>query len=173
MNDFRTLTERERQDIIQRTIDTSAMYEKTFGNCAQCCLAGLSDIFPDLGIDNKVFKSAFGFGGGYAVTTKGTCGALNGAAMAISLILGRERNNMEADHKACYDAVFKVYAQFIERFGGIRCCDVQTSLFGQCFDFRIDGESEKYAEAGGHTECSKVVGAAAGYVAELIVSGAL
>lgn len=173
MKDYTKLSDTEKQGLVQKAISAAHDYEQKYSNCGQCCLAGLSDAFPDLGIDDKIFKSAFGFGGGYGQATIGTCGALNGAAMAISIITGRERSDMANPPQFCYDLAYKILKEFEAKYGGIRCCDVQKSLFGKCFVFREKGEGDGYAAAGGHDKCATVVGTAAGMVAKLIVNGEL
>ena len=173
MKDYSILTKEEKEALIQKARDIGYQYENRYGNCSQCMLASLSDVFPDLGIDDRLIKSVYGLGGGFARTTFGTCGALSAAAVAISLRLGRERQKMDEDPEACMFAAGKVYNQFVEKYGGPRCRDVQTKLFGVSHEFLKEGETEKYIEAGGHDKCGKVVGSVAGFVAELIVNGEL
>lgn len=173
MKDYTALPEEEKKALIRQAYEAGYAYENAYSNCGQCTLAALSDVFPDLGIDDKIFKSAFALGGGFGQSTKGTCGALSGAGMAISLILGRERSNMENVTQNCFDAAYQVYEKFAEKFQGPRCCDVQKTLFGECFEFRKEGQLEGYLNAGGHSKCGTVVGTAASLVAELIVSGGL
>ena len=171
MKDYSKLSPEEKKALVQRAYDAGYHYEHTYSNCCQCTLAALSDVFPDLGIDDKLFKSAFALGGGFGQSTCGTCGALSGAGMAISLLLGRERSHMDTPTQNCFDAAYQVYEKFCETFGGCRCRDVQTSLFGECFEFRKKGRLEGYLAADGHAKCGTVVGTAAALVAELLVSG--
>ncbi len=173
MKDYSVLTPEEKQALVQKAYERGYYYENTYSNCGQCTLAALSDVFPDLGIDDKIFKSAFALGGGFGQSTLGTCGALSGAGMAISLILGRERSSMDKVTQNCFDAAHKVYEAFASKFDGCRCCDVQTHLFGECFEFRKEGKLEGYLAAGGHSKCGTVVGTAASLVAQLIVDGEL
>ena len=171
MKDYFSLPEQEKKALIQRAYDAGYNYEFHYSNCGQCALAALSDVFPDLGIDDKVFKSAFGLGGGCGQSTMGTCGALCGAVMAVSLVLGRERSDMEHPPQAGYDAANEIYQEFVKNFDGPRCCDVQTHLFGRSFTFREEGMGEAYAKAGGHSKCGIAVGTAAAIVAKMIVDG--
>ncbi len=171
MKDYSVLTKEEKDSLVQQAREAGYRYENQFGNCPQCTLAALSDVFPDLGIDDKLFKAMYCLGGGVARTTQGTCGALSGAAAAISLVLGRDRQNMEEEPHACMEVAEKVFDRFVEKYGGPRCCDVQTALFGKNHVFIEEGETEAYFEAGGHTKCGHVVEDAAGWVAELIVRG--
>ena len=173
MQDYSKLPLEEKQALVQKAYDRGFYYESTFSNCGQCTLAALSDVFPDLGIDDKIFKSAFALGGGFGQSTLGTCGALSGAGMAISLLLGRERSDMAHGTQECFDAAYEVYCKFVEKFGGCRCHDVQTCLFGTCYRFREEGQLDGYLASGGHDKCGTVVGTAAALVAQLIVDGKL
>jgi len=171
MKDYSVLTKEEKDMLVQKAREAGYQYENRYGNCPQCTLAALSDVFPDLGIDDKLFKALYCLGGGVARTTQGTCGALSAAAAAVSLVLGRERQNMEEEPHDCMKVAEKVFDRFVEKYGGPRCCDVQTALFGRNHVFIEDGETEAYFEAGGHNKCGHVVEDTAGWVAELIVSG--
>lgn len=173
MKDYSILSAQEKDALVQQAYDAGFRYENTYSNCAQCCLAGLSDVFPDMGIDDKLFKSAFALGGGVGQSTLGTCGALSGAAMAISVILGRERSNMTEIPQICFDLAYKVYEQFTAKYGGPRCRDVQLTLFNRCHEFRKPGELDAYLAADGHGRCGTAVGTAAALVARLIVDGEL
>lgn len=173
MKNYSALSAEEKEALVKAAYDAGYNYEHKYSNCGQCTLAALSDVFPDLGIDDKIFKSAFALGGGFGQSTKGTCGALSGAGMAISLVLGRERSDMSHVTQDCFDAAYRIYEQFTEKFGGPRCCDVQNALFGQCFEFRKEGQLDGYLAADGHGKCATAVGTAASLVAALIVSGAL
>lgn len=173
MKDITMLSAQEKDALIQKAYDRGYYYENAYSNCAQCVLAALSDVFPELGIDDKIFKCAFSLGGGYGQSTLGTCGALSGAGMAISLLLGRERSDMEKVPQECFDLTYKVYEKFTKKYNGPRCCDVQAALFGECFEFRKEGRLDAYLAADGHAKCGTAVGTAASIVAELIVNGEL
>ena len=115
MKDYSVLTKEEKDSLVQQAREAGYRYENQFGNCPQCTLAALSDVFPDLGIDDKLFKAVYCLGGGVARTTQGTCGALSGAAAAISLVLGRDRQNMEEEPHACMEVAEKVFDRFVEK----------------------------------------------------------
>lgn len=170
MKDYTLLSPEEKQALIQKAYDRGYFYENSYSNCGQCTLAALNDVFPDLGIDEKIYKAAFALGGGLGQTTRGTCGALSGAAMAVSLLLGREMSHMEAVTQNCFDVAHRIYEKFSAKFEGMRCCEVQTHIFGRYYEFRKEGELEGYLAAGGHSKCGTVVGTAASLVAELLVN---
>lgn len=57
-------------------------------NCSECVMTAFLNHF-DTGLPKEVVKLATGFGGGMG-HTKNTCGAITGAVMALSAIVGRE-----------------------------------------------------------------------------------
>ena len=57
-------------------------------NCAECVMTAFMNHF-DTGLPKEVLKLSTGFGGGMG-HTKNTCGAITGAVMALSAIVGRE-----------------------------------------------------------------------------------
>ena len=73
-------------------------------------------------------KIATGFCGGVS-RTRGTCGAVTGALMAINIFYGR--NNPSAQLDQSYPPVQKFVKMFEDKFGSINCmqlidCDLST-----------------------------------------------
>ena len=62
-------------------------------NCSECVMTAFLNHF-DTGLPKEVVKLATGFGGGMG-HTKNTCGAITGAVMALSAIVGRENGRRE------------------------------------------------------------------------------
>ena len=173
MKDYSKLTPAEKEDLLQKAYEAGYKYELSYGNCPQCTMAGINEIFPELAVSDEIFRCGFGMGGGCGCCTRGTCGALNGAAMVISHHMGRERSKMDQFTPACTDAVRQIVLQFEEIFGGIRCCDVQKHLFGESFDLSCEEGNDAYFAAGGHDQCAKVVGTAVKLFAKLVLDGGL
>lgn len=171
MEAYKNLSQEEKALLVQKAYDRAYYYEKNFGNCPQCTMAGISDVFPELGISDEIFQCGFGLGGGCGCYTKGTCGAVNGAAMVVSHLMGRRRDNMEGFTPECTDAVRRIITQFDRLYDGVRCCDVQTHLFGESFDLSTKEGNDAYFAAGGHDRCAEVVGTVAKLFAELLVEG--
>ena len=91
-------------------------------NCAESVLLALS---KGLGLSDGagafIPMMATGFGGGIALNGD-TCGALNGAVIAISLVLGRSKPLQSRD--LCYKAVDRLYQDFKGEFGTCKCCEL-------------------------------------------------
>ena len=109
---------------------TDAAVERFKGgfNCAQSVLAAFA---PDLGLPEAVaLKLAVPFGGGMG-HTRGACGAVSGAVMALGLRFG---SNVAGD-KEGKERAYTIARRFIEEFrarnNGVLCpellgCDIAT-----------------------------------------------
>ncbi len=160
----------KREDVLKKVYEIAFAYERDLGNCPQCLLATMHDIF---GIgDDDSFKAATGFAGGGGLTGDGTCGALVGSIMAIGLVLGRDKEGHRSRKGAgrAYGAAKKVTDRFSEEFEGVVCKDVQKKIFGRSFDLLNKEDYEKFEKMGAHTDkCTDVVGKAAMWTADIIL----
>lgn len=90
-------------------------------NCAQAVLGAFGD---DVGIASPtLFKIAEGFGGGMG-NTEGTCGALSGAIMVLSL-LSSSGDPERVTKRSTYALVGDAYHRFVEQTGSAVCKDLQ------------------------------------------------
>jgi C_GCAxxG_C_C family probable redox protein len=139
--------------------------------CPQASFAALQDVFQFR--DDTLFKALTGFLGGGGDTCEGPCGGLVGGVAAIGYFFGRTRT--EFDFKI-WDLSMRVlikrlYDEFTEKFGGIRCKDVHMKMFGRTFDLFEKKEEELFLdtiekdEQGG---CSYPVAVAASIAAGII-----
>lgn len=156
---------------LKRVYDLGHKYEREYGNCAQCVLAALSDIF---GLEDceAVFKAATALSGGTAGMGDGNCGAYSGAALALGLMYGRERKDFASPKKAKHasELTRKLRSKFLEEYGGVRCHDVQHKVFGRTFNLQDRADYKAFEEAGAHTDkCPEVVGKAALWTAKIIL----
>jgi C_GCAxxG_C_C family probable redox protein len=157
------------QKIIKKTGNDAHAYETTYHGCAQCVLKALQENL-DLG-DDLTFKAASALAGGMARMGE-ACGSLLGGVLAISLAFGRDRLEVTSESPA-YMRAHKLAGELAERFreelGGIRCWDVQTTLFGRSFDLNNPSEAQAFVEAGGYEKCPEVARKAAELAAEIIL----
>ena len=129
MKDYTKLSASEKEALVKKASESAYNYEKTYGSCAQSCLGGLRDAFPDLGVTDEMFKTSYGLAGGCGCCLEGTCGALSGAAMAISILNGRDKDHRDDDFSACYDKIKKVIANFRSKYGvtcRLQCSETAT-----------------------------------------------
>lgn len=171
--EYVNLSDPEKKELIEKAYKLAYEYEQSYGNCPQCVIAAIQDVFEM--IDDSVFKAACGLAGGAGLSSKGTCGALSGAIMIISALKGRERANFhEGRSGKCYKLSGEVIDKFEEKYGGILCHQVQQCIMGKSFDLSKREEFKAFEEAGGHKDkCPEVVGSTARCIAEMIVYGEL
>ncbi len=163
-------THLSREDILKKAYETAFSYENNYGNCPQCILATMQDLFS-LGGDDS-FRSATALAGGGALAGDGTCGALTGGYMVIGLAFGRDREGFTSGKRGvkAYKAAKKLHDRFVENFKGVTCKDVQIHILGRSFNLWDKEDYKKFDEMGGHTDkCTNVVGKTAMWTAEIIL----
>jgi len=160
---------------LERAYRLGFEYERTYRGCGQCVLAALQDTF---GIVNKdVFKAASAFAGGVGLTGDGCCGAYLGAAMVLSSLRGRERDDFEDPRGVRRESsrlVRRLREGFIDEYGSVTCRDIHTKIFGRPYYIADPDDMAKFDEAGGHSQkCPEVVGKAARWAARIILEEGL
>lgn len=167
--------EERRAELLARAYELGFDYEQRFRGCSQCVVAAIQDT---LGIqDDAVFRAATGLAGGGALTGLGACGGYVGAVMVLGQLRGRERSDF-ADPAGVrfqtFDLAKRLADRFVEEFGGTICRDVQTGVFGRCFDLRDPADFARFDAAGAHQDkCPDVVGRAARMAVEIILDEGL
>jgi len=164
----------EHEDLPNKAYALAFQYEAARGSCPQCVLAALKETL-NIG-DDSIFQASHGLTGGTALSSKGTCGALAGGMMAISVLIGRTYQEFSAGEKK--RLVFRytrhLYDRFIQEYGSPLCCDVQKKLFGRSYVLLDKKEYEEFEQAGAHVDkCPSVAGNTAKWTAELICNEVL
>jgi C_GCAxxG_C_C family probable redox protein len=104
--------------------------EGHFSKGLYCAESVVLSIVESQGIDSELFpKAATAFCSGMSRSC-GTCGALTGAVMGLSVVLGR--NNQEESVKDVYAATGELISSFENEFGSRNChqllgCDLGSS----------------------------------------------
>lgn len=161
------------ETIAQKAYDLAYHYEKKNGSCAQCVIAGVGEVFDYDFL--TLFEASYGLGAGGGLTSKGTCGALNGMLLIIGSLIGRERAHFHLQRNpGCYSLCREVLLEFEKEYGSVSCEGVQTKIMGRSFDLSVEDEFIAFEAAGGHEDkCTNVVGEAARKIAKMILSGEL
>lgn len=126
---------------MSHTIKTSA--EENFANGLYCAESVVQAITNNRGIDSKLLtKASTGFCSGMSRTC-GTCGAVTGAILGMSAILGR--NNANDSVEQSYKATNDLINQFESKFGSSNCrellgCDLGTEEGKTTFSEQSLGE---------------------------------
>ncbi|MEO5349259.1 MAG: C-GCAxxG-C-C family protein [Magnetococcus sp. YQC-3] len=141
-------------------------YELDYGSCPQCILRAVGEVLG--GIDDATIKAAHGLAGGGALSGVGTCGAVTGGLLALSIRFGRDKDAME---KGRFLNNFKkgkaLVDRFRARFGGITCAELQEQFTGRQFDLWQPAEFKAFDAARG-SQCADATGAVAAWVTEEI-----
>lgn len=156
-------------EILQKAYDLGFNYENDHGACAQCVLAACFDLFDDWHED--VFKASYALSGGGGLTIEGTCGALAGGFLAISLWFGRSREEFDQGHKLrCLELAKELHDRFVAEYGSSICRDVQVKLMDKAICKWCLEDQELYEETDGLKKiCSEVVGNTAKWTADIIL----
>ncbi|MBU7032457.1 MAG: C_GCAxxG_C_C family protein [Theionarchaea archaeon] len=161
----------DREEVIRKAYEVAFGYERDIGNCPQCMLATMKDLFDIGGPDS--FMSATGFAGGGGLTTEGTCGALVGGIMTLGLVFGRDQEGFLGGKKGlkAYKTARKLHERFVKEYGGPLCKDVQKKILGRSFNMWDRNDYQEFEKAGGHTDkCTDVVGKTAQWTVEILLN---
>jgi C_GCAxxG_C_C family probable redox protein len=159
-------------DILQKAYQFGYDFERRYHGCAQCVIAGVYQLFPEM-TSEDIFRSANAQGGGLGLTSRGQCGAVTGAAMILSQLHGRSLGAVE-DPEAKRFTAYRLGAELAKRFekemGSLICGDIQKSLMGRNFDLLNAEDWQEFEKAGGHeTKCPHVVGTATRILVEMLL----
>ena len=118
-------------NIEERVEKAKKLFKEGGYNCCQAVVLAYNDLF---GLSDELAASiASGFGGGMG-HTKNTCGAITGAVMALSSIVGRENpmaKESMADRVAelqqgIYPVVGKMVNEMEETYGTLICSELSN-----------------------------------------------
>ncbi len=136
------------------------------GNCAQTSFITLQEVF-DLGGEDIV-KALTAFPG---IALRGeTCGAVIGSLMAMGLVYGRDREQLN-DYKrylASLPSARKFCRAFEEAYGSTMCGDVVEKQFGKRYNLADPAEAMEWASQGATEKCGEVISTAIHIASELI-----
>ena len=173
MKEYWKLPEEEKELLVRKAADVAYQTESLYGNCVQSVLNGLYEAFPDMGITPEMIKGGFGLAGGCCISLKGTCGALSGAAFAISLFYGRPIDDFAGYYDDCQALIRTAMDAFEEKYGGILCHEVLTRNLGAPYDWKTEDGFKEYNDHDGTPHDAEVVAFCTEMVARMLVDGKL
>ena len=173
MKDYAILPAEEKEALVKQAMDTAWHIEYDYGNCIQSVLCGLRESFPDIGITDDIIRASFGMAGGGCISLKGTCGALCGAAMAISLFYGRPADDLPSYYDDCHALIRTVMDEFEAKYGSVLCAGVLERNLGKAYDWKIEEEFHAYNAHDGSGHDADVAAFCTEKVARMIVEGKL
>lgn len=161
-------------ELTNKVQELAYQYERQYGGCTQCVVGAYKTALRT--ISDDVFRAATGLAGGIGLTG-GSCGALAGGVLVISIFLGRDYENF-ADPERVRFKTFKLAARLVEHYeqeyGSTLCRDIQTKLMGRFFNLWDGEDYKKFLAAGGHEDkCPSVCANAAKWIAEILADEGL
>ncbi len=173
MKDYDLLSQDEKAALVKKAADKAYEIEYNYGNCIQSVLGGLMEAFPDMGVTPELIQASFGLAGGGCISLKGTCGALSGAAMAISIFYGRPVDDLGGYYDDCHALIRTVMDAFEAEYGSVLCCDVLTRNMGAPYDWKLEEGFNAYNAHEGSKHDAGVAAFCAEKVAKMLVDGRL
>ena len=161
--------EKDHQEILDRAYETGKQYEMKNGGCPQCTLAAIFDV---LGLeDDAVFKATTALADGVGLTGDGHCGALSGGTIAIGYLHGRDKKDFGDIMKLVKANLMakELRDRFVEKYGTVRCCDLQNRFFGRFYNLYDPEELQAAFSAGMLDTCSNVVGEVARMTVDILL----
>lgn len=142
--------------------DVKRIAEESFASGMYCAESVVLALAEAQGLESDVLpKAATAFCSGMARTC-GTCGALTGAVMGLSLALGR--SDARESVQPVYDATQKLVHEFEQEFGARNCNDLLGCDLGTA-----DGQNT-FREGRLHERCARYTGKAAEIAARIIAA---
>ncbi len=174
----------QRRCCIQKAKELGPAYERSLVGCGHCSFAAVADSLKSQGIrlaaeevEEKIFSGLIGLTGGFGNMGIGSCGALSGAAFAISLATGvtKEENAQDKTSRwlAYRDVKKYIGDKFLERWGALTCREIQIRNFGIALNSRIPERNKELFKIASEKGCGTpeqcTIALAAGWATEGIL----
>jgi len=143
---------------------------RTYEGCARCVLAAVNEHLRLTSVEGleQSIEASTGLSAGVARMGE-ICGALLGGIMALGLEFGSGDLARFDRYTDTMTRSRDLFQAFRDRYGAVRCADIQEGLFGRRYDFFKEEDREAWYRDGGLEKCPGVCAAAAGLAAEIIL----
>jgi len=143
---------------------------RTYEGCARCVLAALQEHLHLASWEgfHHCIRASTGLSAGVARMGE-ICGALLGGVMALGLEFGSEELSEFHRYTDTMHASRELFRAFEDRYGTVRCTEIQEKLLGRRYDFFDEDDREAWYEDGGLEKCPGVCAVAASITAEMIL----
>ena len=156
----------EKQALANQAYETAACYELDYGCCPQCVLSAVQETVGL--VDNQTIKAAHGLSGGGGLSGIGSCGALTGGLMALSVKKGRDRHQFhQGKFINNFNKAHELVEKFRKEFGGITCQDLQKKFTGRTYDMWNPEEYAQFDKNRGF-QCAHATGTVTKWVIEML-----
>ena len=158
----------KRDEVMDGLTEKAKEYLVLSANCAQTSFLALQDQL-DLE-DGAILKALTPFPG---IALRGeTCGAVIGSLMALGLVFGRGREELD-DWQAYLNSLppaRRFCRRFEKEFGSTMCGDIVEKEFGRRFNLADPVESMTWINCGAIEKCGAVISKGVQLAAEIILS---
>ena len=152
--------------LAEEVYETAVCYELDYGCCPQCVLSAIQEVVGI--IDDQTIKASHGLAGGGGLMGQGTCGALSGGLMALSVKTGRDRHMFDKGRFINnFDKGRELVKKFRQEFDGITCEDLQKNFTGKTYDMWNAKEYSEFDRNRG-MKCAHTSGTVARWVLEML-----
>jgi len=150
----------------EEVYETAVCYELDFGCCPQCVLSAIQETVGL--VDDQTIKASHGLSGGGGLMGQGTCGALAGGLMALSVKRGRDRDKFSKGRFINnFNKGRELVEKFREEFDGVTCEDLQKNFTGKTYDMWNAKEYAQFDKERG-MKCAHASGSVARWVVEML-----
>ncbi len=172
------LTDEVRTELLADAYRRGYDYLSKWNACAPTTFAAVMDTLGYAGdqLARDIWKASIGLTGGTGNMAIGTCGAVAGAAMAVSLSFDYSREHIEQDNSKMLlvnKAVAEMGKQVKAAFGHIVCQEIQFNNWGKAYHFSNPSVLREFGEMAmnksGTPGCREVTGTLARLAVETIL----
>jgi hypothetical protein len=159
---------KEKEKLINKARERGASRFKLYHGCAQTTLYAIADTL-EMKISEDVFKAVAPLSG-----ATGGCGAMCGAAVIFGLRYGKDLETYLADPGLgiAKTHIYDIQTKLEEKYSGFLCREIQTHLYGICFDGRKPEDNEafmsRYDEI--YSKCGDMIAEVSGWVVEAVLN---
>ncbi len=155
-----------KEELLNKIEKAAYDYEKEFHGCSRCVLKALQEHL-DME-DADVLKASTPLAAGVAMRGE-TCGALLGGLLAVGVLTAKEDFKDSSALSNAMGAGFKLARKVEKEFGTTTCAKIQSDRLGRFYSLADPEQYKAFIDAGGYSECSRVVGRIARITAEFIL----
>lgn len=156
------------EDVYNELDQKVRKYLALSGNCAQTTFLSIQEQFEFNG--DAIVKALTPLPG---IALRGeTCGAVIGGLMAIGMVYGRDKKNLD-DWQAYLDSLppaRKFCRSFEKQLGSTMCGDIIEAEFGKRYNLANQADALEWMQCGALEKCGGVIERGVHIVAEIIVN---
>jgi C_GCAxxG_C_C family probable redox protein len=155
-----------REELLDRIEKAAHDYEKAYHGCSRCVFRALQENVK-IG-DGASLRASTPFAGGVGMRGE-TCGAVLAGLMALGIVTAKEDFQDQEALTHSLSAGFRLTRKIEREVGSIKCAEIQKARLGRFYDLSDLEQYKEFVDAGGYTQCSKVVGKVARITGEFLL----